>query len=153
LFNRNFVLLWQGQLVSQVGSQAFLVAMMFWTMEATGSASLMGLLMMVSALPGVLLGPVAGTFVDRHSRLRIIIASDVLRGAAVLALAGTLWLSAEATAPVVAVLFVVAVFNGVVGAVFNPNVAAAIPDLVPPGRIASANSLQSPGHTPNTTWV
>lgn len=141
LFNRHFVLLWQGQLVSQMGSQAFLVAMMFWTLEATGSASLMGILLMLSALPAVVLGPVAGTFVDRHSRLRIIVVSDLLRGVVVLLLATTMWASAEATAPVVAALFVAALFNGVVGAVFQPAIAAAIPDLVPPGRVASANSL------------
>ena len=43
-----------------IGSQAFFLAMMYWTMEGTGSASLMGILMTLSMLPGVVLGPVAG---------------------------------------------------------------------------------------------
>lgn len=141
LLNRDFVLLWQGQLVSQVGNQAFLVAQMFWLMEATGAASLMGLLLMFSSLPAVLLGPVAGTFVDRHSRKAIIVSADLARGIAVSALAVLLFARPEHTGAIVLVLFAVASWSSVFGAVFNPAIAAAIPDLVPTARLPAANSL------------
>jgi len=71
--NRNFFLLWQGQLVSQIGNQAFLIGTMFWTMEATGSASLMGAYMMLSMLPMIVLGPLGGTVADWYPRRRVII--------------------------------------------------------------------------------
>lgn len=141
LFNRDFLLLWQGQLVSQVGDQAFLVAVMFWTMEATGSATLMGVLMAALSLPAVLLGPVAGTVADRHSRKAIIVGGDAVRGLAVLAAA---WLFVAVPAPdarLAPALLLVALVYGVVGAVFKPAVNAAVPDLVPASRIPSANSL------------
>src|SRR5688500_1790477 len=86
LWNRDFFLLWQGQTVSQLGNQAFHIAMMSWLLRATGSASLMGLIMFTSLLPGVVLGPVGGTFADRHSRIRIALICDLLAGAAMLAL-------------------------------------------------------------------
>jgi MFS transporter, DHA3 family, macrolide efflux protein len=54
LLDRNSVLLWQGQLVSQLGNQAFFVAMMSWTLEATGSLALMGSLMAASTVEAVL---------------------------------------------------------------------------------------------------
>ena len=45
LLNKNYFLLWQGQTVSRLGSQAFSIALVLWIIEATGSASLMGMMM------------------------------------------------------------------------------------------------------------
>ncbi|HEX6204125.1 MAG TPA: MFS transporter [Thermoanaerobaculia bacterium] len=141
LLNRSFVLLWQGQLVSQLGNQAFLVAAAFWTLEATGSASLLGLLMMCSAVPMVVLGPLAGAFADRHSRVAIVVGADLVRGLAVLSLAGLLVVRPSPPELAIAWLLAVALVEGVVGAVFRPAVAALVPDLVPRERVAAANSL------------
>jgi MFS transporter, DHA3 family, macrolide efflux protein len=141
LMSRNFTLLWMGQTVSQLGNQAFSIAMVFWTMKATGSASLMGLLMTLSTLPGVLLGPFGGTFADRHSRIRIAVVCDLLAGIAVAAPAVVLWLRPQATSLVIALLFGVAIVLGVIRAFFMPAIAAAIPELVPRERLAAANSL------------
>jgi MFS transporter, DHA3 family, macrolide efflux protein len=141
LFNRNFLLLWQGQAVSRLGTQAFAVAMMFWVMEKTGSASLMGFLMTFSMLPGILLGPVGGTFADRHSRVKIIVVCDLLSGLGVLLLAFAMMSLPDAVDILIPLLFVVAVLGGVVQAFFMPAIAASVPDLVAPERLAAANSL------------
>jgi DHA3 family macrolide efflux protein-like MFS transporter len=140
LVNRNFILVWQGQMVSQLGNQAFAVAMMFWLLQATGSASLMGLLMTCSLLPGVLLGPFGGALADRLPRLRIVIGSDLINGVVMLALALTLYRTGR-PAVIVPMLCVVAVVNGVIRAVFVPALNAVIPDLVPASRLPLANSL------------
>lgn len=141
LFNRDFVLLWQGQLVSQIGNQAHMIALMFWILGATRSASLMGLLGMSAALPGVLLAPLGGAIADRHSRKGILVAADLVRGVAVLLLATLLFTHGSDTRLIVAALFVTAVVIGIMGAVFRPAVGAAIPDLVPATRVQAANSL------------
>ena len=141
LLNRHFLLLWQGQFVSLMGSQAFAIAMMFWIKHETGSASLMGLIMMVSNLPEVILGPVAGTFADRHSRKRIIVVCDVLNGLAVLSLAGLLFFAPEAVDTALVWLFVVSVFTSIVISFFRPAISASIPDLVPAEKVAAANSM------------
>lgn len=141
LLNRDFFLLWQGQFVSRLGSQVVLVALVFWIKHVTGSATLMGFIQMLSSLPAVILGPVGGTLADRHSRRRIIILCDVLRGLAVLSLAGLMFVVPEAMGATLVWLAVVLVFTGVATTFFDPAIAAAIPDLVPGSRVTSANSM------------
>lgn len=139
--NRNFLLLFQGQLVSQLGTQIFSVALIFWVKHETGSASLLGLMMMASGLPAVILGLVGGTFADRISRRRILIASDVVSGLVILVLWAMLtWLPGR-THLTLGWVFIAAVAVAAAGAFFRPAITAAIPDLVPEDRVAAANSL------------
>jgi MFS family permease len=141
LFNRNFFLLWQGQFVSQLGSQAFTIAVMFWIKYQTGSATLMGLLMAVTMLPSVILGPIGGTVADRFSRRKIIILSDVLSGIAVLILAYLLYYKHSASNLIIIWLFFVCVVLGVIRSFFTSAISAAIPDIVPKEKTSAANSL------------
>jgi MFS family permease len=141
LVNRNFVLLWQGQAVSQLGNQAFSLAMAFWALEATGSATLMGLLPACMMLPTALLAPIGGAAADRFPRIRILVVCDCIGGIALLVQAAAMLSGRLSTPALVALLFAVATISGVVNGFFQPALAAAIPDLVPAGRLAAANSL------------
>lgn len=141
LFNKDFVLLWQGQLVSQLGNQVHTIAMVFWIKHATDSATIIGTLMMLSAIPTVILGPFGGTFADRYSRRKIILISEFLSGLLVLFLASLLFFYPDKTGLIVFWLAVSYIIMGIMGAAFNPAIGAALPDLVPRDKIASANSL------------
>ncbi len=141
LFNKNFVLLWQGQFVSSLGSQAFSIAMMFWIKHETGSATLMGTLMMAATIPSVLLGPVAGTFADHHSRKLIIVWCDLLNGILSVSLAAMIFIWPGEVDLTIVWLFVVSVAAMTVSAFFRPAISAAIPDLVPPDKLTGANSV------------
>ena len=63
---RNFVLLRQGQLVSHLGNQAFLIATTLYVLEVTGSATVVAGAMMAATIPLVLLAPIGGTVADRN---------------------------------------------------------------------------------------
>ena len=112
LWNRSFTLLWLGQKISQLGNPAFNIGAMLWMKDATGSASLMGLLMTASMVPALLLSPFGGTFADRHSRVRIMIWSDLISGIALGVFAAALWLWPHDTALMIPLLFAVAVTEG-----------------------------------------
>ena len=143
LLNGNFVLLWQGQAVSQLGTHVYMVGLIFWVKHATESASLMALMVSIPGLIGLILAPLGGTVADRYSRRRIIIVSDVVRGAIVLPLAALLFFVPTATEVNLLYLFAVAVGMAITGAFFGPAISSAIPDLVPPRNlVVRANSLR-----------
>ena len=139
LWNRDFVLLWQGQFVSRLGDQAFLIALMFWTLETTASTTLMGVLMTAGTLPLVLLGPFAGTFADRSPRVAILVGSDLGRGLVMLGLGAAFHYVPSAWLFVL--LFWSTLANGALTALFRPTLNATVPDLVPDKRLAASNAV------------
>ena len=141
VFTRNFFLLWQGQLVSQLGNQAFLIGTTYFVLESTGSAVMVAVTLVAFTAPTVLLGPIAGSVADRHSRRAVLVATDVGRALAIGALGALMIARPEIVASNIALVGVVAVFSGVMAALFTPALQAFIPELVPPERLGAANSL------------
>ncbi|MBI5015510.1 MAG: MFS transporter [Deltaproteobacteria bacterium] len=146
LLNRDFLLLWQGQLVSLVGSQAFSLALLYWAMEATGSASVLGVVSAAAVLPGLLLTPLGGAVADRCSRRRILVSCDAASGLSSLALAGSFLLLAPGSPVLTAAVVGAALLDRALLAFFIPALGAALPELVPPRRLAAANSLTQLSH-------
>ena len=137
LFTRDFVLLWLGQSVSQLGNGAGFIGLLWWVQVTTGSAVVLGTLAMMQTLVSVFLGPFAGAAVDRMDRKGIIVVTDVIRGVNYCILA---WLvsTSQLTLPL---LFGISALNAVCGKFFNPAISASIPLLVPNSRLQQANSL------------
>ena len=143
LWNRNFFLVWQGQFASLLGNQAFMIAMMFWVKQTTESATTLGLIMMSANIPAVLLSVVGGSIADRYNRKKIIIAIDAINGIAVCSLALIMFQFPDHTNLILGYLFFVAMLLGTTGGFFRPAILAALPDIVPQDKLASANSVIS----------
>lgn len=84
--NRSFVALWIGQAISSIGDYFSLLAIPIFVNRLTGSVMLVGLSFISGMLPALILGPIAGVFVDRFDRRKVMIISDVLRGGLTLCL-------------------------------------------------------------------
>lgn len=82
---RPFFTIWIGQAFSLLGSNLVQFALVWWLTESTGSATVLATATLVAILPGVIIGPVAGTLVDRWKRRWVMVVAD-----AVIALT-TLW--------------------------------------------------------------
>ena len=141
LMNRNFLLLWQGQAVSQIGTQISTIAILFWLKHATESPTLMGVMAMISGLAAVVVGPIAGAFADRYSRRSIIIICDLLSGAIVLSLSLLMLFEESARALCLIGVFFVSTLVSVLHSFFMPAINASTADLVPKEKVAGANSM------------
>lgn len=73
---RNFLLIWSGQLVSVIGSGLTGFALGYWVYQETHSVTRFTLIFVMTSLPGVVLAPFAGAFVDRWNRRRVMLLSD-----------------------------------------------------------------------------
>jgi DHA3 family macrolide efflux protein-like MFS transporter len=73
-----FAVIWTGQAFSLFGSMLVQFALVWWLTAKTGSATVLAVGTLVALLPTVLIGPLAGAFVDRHSRRWIMIIADSL---------------------------------------------------------------------------
>lgn len=87
LRHRNFRLYFIGHAISTLGSWVQQVALAWLIYRLTGSASLLGVTTFVALVPQLLLGPLAGAWIDRHDKRRLLMLSQGLLGlqAAVLA--------------------------------------------------------------------
>ena len=141
LMNRNFFLLWQGQTVSKVGSSLYFIAIMLWIKDATQSPTIMGLIMAIPGVIMVVLGPIGGTFADRHSRRKIIIFTDLFSGIAFISLATFVYFAPVSTGIIVAGIIVVSVLVAIFSSFFSPAVYASVPDIVPKDKLPAANTL------------
>ncbi len=135
LHNRDFKLLWIGQLLSQIGDQCLLIAAI--TLISSISQSPWAILIPVIsiAIPQLIFGLVGGVVADRWNRKLTMAGSDLLRGLIVLSIllvsdVQHLW-----------ILYLAAGGLALVGVFFYPARNAVIPNIVPPGLLLAANGL------------
>jgi DHA3 family macrolide efflux protein-like MFS transporter len=73
-----FSTIWAGQAVSLFGSMLVQFALVWWLTSKTGSAVVLTVGTLIALLPTVVIGPLAGAFVDRHSRRWMMVIADSL---------------------------------------------------------------------------
>jgi MFS family permease len=82
--NPNYRYLWLGSVISQFGDWFNLIASASLIANLTGTGTAVSYLFLARFLPLFIFSPVAGVFADRYDRRKIMILSDLLRGATVL---------------------------------------------------------------------
>lgn len=137
LRNRNFALLWIGQLVSTIGDWLLLLALPFYIFDLTHSVLATGSMFIAISVPRLLLGSLAGVFADRWNRRTMMIVTDLLRAGIILLLllvhtVSWLWL-----------IYTVALLESAISQFFVPAKNALVPQLVAPEQLLAANSLDS----------
>lgn len=135
LRQRDFTLLWLGGLISLAGDWVLNVGLPIYVFLLTHSVAATSLMLLAGAVPNVLLGSVAGVFVDRWDRKRTMVATNLL-----LAL-GLLPLLLARTADRVWIVYLVMFAESTIEQFFTPAENALLPALVGEGHLVPANSL------------
>jgi len=142
--SRNLFLLTSGNAVSMIGSGVYLVVIVLYLKEMTNSPVILGLFNVLAVLPMVLLGPFAGAIVDRVSRKRVVILTDLLRAVIMAGLAAAALALPWLPVPIV-LLATIAI--SLCNAFFMPALQAIIPELVSRATVRRANSLRAASST------
>jgi MFS family permease len=127
-----------GLAVSQAGDWLYNVALLAFVYDRTHSAGWLAATTAARIVPIVALGPLGGVIADRFDRRRVMVVSDVVRAALMLALAAV----ALAGLPVV-LAPVLAGLATAAAAPYPPCTAATTPRLVPDADLPGANALRS----------
>ena len=134
--NRDFRYLWSAQLVSTIGSSLTDLAAGILIFEKTGSALAVGLMLMATAIPSLFVGLLAGVFVDRFSRKKIMIASDLIRSVLVFSIPFLIQIN-------IVLLYVVVILASSVKQFFDPAQQSVLPDVASEEELAAANAFLS----------
>ena len=133
LRRRPFFALWLARFISSVGDWlAILPLFSLIAFQHHGSASETSMLMVSFAVPVILLGPVAGAFVDRSNLKRTLIICDLVCAvlAALLAFSGQLYQ-----------MYLLLAGISAVSCFFTPAQTAALPLIIPENELLVANSI------------
>jgi MFS family permease len=135
LRQRNFALLWFGGLISLMGDRVLMVALPFFVYQESGSVIASAVMVAAELLPRLLFGSLAGVFVDRWYRKRIMVITSLGQGLIILPLllvhsAATFW-----------IVYLVSFFQVMMAMFFGPAENALLPQLVSEDQLLQANSL------------
>ncbi|MCI0346039.1 MAG: MFS transporter [Chloroflexi bacterium] len=133
----SFRLMWSAQLVSTIGDALTDLAAAILVFQVTNSAFSVGLVLMVTALPTLAFGLIAGVFVDRYDRKRILLISNVLRGilVALIPIAFATW--------GLPAIYVIIFLAASVRQFFDPAWESVLPEIATEEELAKANSFLS----------
>lgn len=139
LSSRDFRLFAGGQAISASGVWMQRLAQAWLILMLTDSGFMLGLIAALQLLPTLLLTPVGGALADRFDRRQILIATNLCGMLPALALGAVVWLDVAHWWMVMAAALV----QGLVDALDRPARMTLVNDIVGPGMLANAVTLNS----------
>ncbi len=128
--------MWVAQVVETIGCSLTSLAASILVFRLTGSAASVGLMLMATSAPTIVVGLLAGVFVDRYDRKRIMVVADLVRAVLVLAIPLLLHQS-------IVWLYVIVALTSSITQFFDPAHEAVLPEIASDEELAAANSLMA----------
>jgi MFS transporter, DHA3 family, macrolide efflux protein len=137
----SFVVMWIGQVLSVIGSNLTGFALSVWVYQHTGSVTKFSIVILFTALPGLVITPLTGTLIDIWDRRRLMIASNLWAALNTLGV-GTLFFFGKQQLWHICLL--AAAFS-MSSAVISPAITASISLLVPKRHLGRASGMMQFG--------
>lgn len=142
--NRSFTLLWIGQLISSMGNALTALAASILVYRVTGSAESVGLMLIATSGPTLVIGLIAGVYVDRLDRKRIILVADLLRAILILLIPFLISFNINW-------LYVIVALTSAITQFFDSAHASILPEVVPEKDLSTATSMMAVSSLGSTT--
>ncbi|MFJ8527012.1 MFS transporter [Bacillus sp. NPDC094106] len=133
--NSDFTKLFYGQTLSVLGDWFHTIALLTLVYSVTQSSFMLALTFMSKSLPQLLLSPFIGVIVDRFSKKKIMIVTDILRGVIVLTYLLAIYR--------IEIIFIANIILAVLSCLFEPAKQSSIKRVVKQNHLVTANSLSS----------
>ncbi|MFX0085317.1 MAG: MFS transporter [Candidatus Hodarchaeota archaeon] len=138
---KGYIIFWIGQLISLLGSNIVQFTIIWWITEETGSEFFLALAAFLGFGPAIVMTPIAGVFVDRWSRKKIIAGVDLLQAIATVILIFIFNFSNLESSELIWFVLVILTIRGLMQAFHQPAVEAIIPLLVPKDKLSRMNGF------------
>ena len=139
LWNKDYILLLQGNAVSTMGDLMYSVTIGYWVYEKTGSSGLMGIMSSISMFVTMFFSPFCGSIVDKCNRKWLIVGIDTMQGLLMLTV-GVLAYRNALSVPIVLCAALLAAFGSVF---YSPSIGTLMIDLIPRDDMVRGQSVHS----------
>ncbi len=144
--NKNFLLLFQGTLTSDIAATFYSFALSLYILSITdNNAFLQGVYLAVCGIVFVVFSFVGGVLADRWDKVKIVYLSDFIKGILILVSAVFMYLAIENSNAIgqLVIIFIIGIINNIIAAIFKPASTALIPELVEEEQLQQTNSFFS----------
>ena len=139
LWNKDYILLLQGNAISTIGDLMYSVAIGFWVSQKTGSSALMGVMTSISMFVTMFLSPFCGSIVDKCNRKWVMVGIDTLQGVLMLTVGVLAYMNALSV-PIVLIAAFLAAFGSVF---YSPAISTLMLDIIPRDDMVRGQSIHS----------
>lgn len=142
--NKNFVLIFLGTLVSNIGSLFYSFAVSYWILDITNNnAILQGSYLGACGITYVLCSLFGGVLSDRFNKAKLMYICDYVKALLIAISSVIILFSKDNVSLNIVVLFVMGIISNIIAAVFSPASASILPLIVEKEQLQQAISYKS----------
>ena len=142
--NKNFVLIFLGALVSDIGNLFYSFAVSYWILDITNNnAIIQGTYLGVCGITYLLFSLIGGVFSDRFNKAKLMYMCDYIKAILIALSALIILFNNDNTTLNIIILFIMGIASNIIASVFSPASSSILPLILKPEQLQQAISYKS----------